>query len=218
MPWQILPQQSHVSHLEIKTTAMKKKSANKILIASILLNTLFLVSTFLPWVWKNPERKSEDAQDKAYLMMEDSWASRFIWMGRGEVRVLLEHPLEGENLLKIILVDDAHNESLKAWNSMFWDNEGRTWLNALLLAPAALSLAVTALISVNWKSRQHLLLWLPLPISLYTAVRWRLDLIYFDRVSYPLDLGIGLWLTLYALWVLPVFLLLKFFAPKSWKW
>jgi len=195
---------------------------------SLLLAWIFAaicaLGFFMPWARIAPESAGSNSLAVANTLLqgEDDFVTSYVWMRKSEAQALLNHPADGLSAYQIILLSDEDTLSskvAKAWLSMLWGEKEATTkvaamkVKVIILVPVLAFLGALALTSVQ--PSQFWLLALALAqIGTYAFLRWKLNLSYTERLLSQIELGWGLWLSLFALMGTAILTIVRFLIPK----
>lgn len=190
---------------------------------SLLLAWIFAaicaLGFFMPWARFSPESAGANSLAIANTLLqgEDDFVTSYLWMRKTEARALLDHPADGLSAYQIILLSDEDTLSskvAKAWLSMLWgENDAAMKVKVIILVPVLAFLG--ALVLTLSKPSQRWLLGLALAqMGTYAFLRWKLNLAYTDRLLWQIELGWGLWLSLFALLGTAILTGVRFLIPK----
>lgn len=179
-----------------------------------------IIGFFLPWARFAPESAASNTLAIANTLIqgEDDPVSSYLWMRRNEASALMKHPGEGLSAYQILLLSDEDTLSSKvarAWLSMLWREDDAALKVKVILVVPVLALLGAVLLTPARPSSRHLLILGGLQGAAYLFLRWKLNLAYTDRLMWQIELGWGLWISLYALLGIALLALLRALLPAS---
>lgn len=174
---------------------------------------------FMPWARISPESAGANSLAIANTLLqgEDDFVTSYVWMRKTEAQALLSHPADGLSAYQIILLSDEDtltSKVAKAWLSMLWgEKEAAMKVKVIILVPVLAFLGALAL-TLSQPSQRWLLVLTLAQFGTYAFLRWKLNLAYTDRLLWQIELGWGLWLSLFALLGAAILTGVRFLIPK----
>ena len=189
----------------------------------VVVAILALGAFFLPWIRHDLSLAgvgAAAAQVASQLTgdAESRWWDEWFGLRPQEIEAAKIRPLEGVRgyqLPPLLRGGKIENGAARLAAEILLNDE-RIRDKALLIYIPPLAAALTALfLLICQGSRGALTLPLVANGTLYFFMRYKINETYFDRLVVQLQIGIGLWITLYALLALTVILLLRILIPSG---
>jgi hypothetical protein len=201
---------------------MKKLNLRPTTAAILLFAALCIGGVFLPWGHLAADRLMLNAIEISHQLVrgDDDFVTVYVAMRPGEIDAMRRHPLDGVSGFDLVFPpkDEETAKVINAWGETLTGVKTWTWqIVFFAIGPVLALLALGTLLA-----KKPNFFWMGgLAVGLviyYGAARWRLNELYTTRLLYGLDLGIGLWLTLYCAALLAAVLLFRMALPSKSKW
>jgi hypothetical protein len=184
----------------------------------LLLALVAGMAFFMPWARLEPNAPAELVRRLA--TEPDSWAGAYLGLRPYELHAMLAHPADGATGYQLVKAWHAEGPAgavARSLAQMFWGAATGMWrLQAVWVPLGLVALGAAALL---WKKPPG---W-ALPglagacLAVYGYARWRLQATFESRLLLQVELGTGLWLTLYVLLLMGLLLAVRALLPAKWK-
>lgn len=197
---------------------MKKRVS---VILAWILAGVGVLAFFLPWVRPAVQARETSPLEVANQLAsgEDSFFDSWIGLRKDEWRVFWQRPTTGLSGYQILLLgsdEGIQAKQAQEWlDAVFGDRGGLGRLANVL--PLVILLLTAAFLSPRKPLPRLFGAGGVLLLAFYLWGRWRLDGTYTQRVLAEMEIGYGLWITLYATLALAILAGLRFLNPKG-KW
>ncbi len=174
---------------------------------------------FLPWLKlesTSVARSTEKLVTQLTKESDQSWFALWFGMTREEQKRAMNKPLDGTSGYQMPLLFQKEKSAQKTAlinSHLFGTKRMEDRVYAVYAFPITAFFAAAFLTF----SLKRWVLFIPLITIavIYGTVRYQLNVTYFDRLASNLDVGLGLWISLYSLLALGILLVISFLMPSK---